>query len=461
MHKVKVGDSILYAQDGALLHDVLIGSGKHVEHPCGGRGVCRKCTVTVDGEQVLSCLYRITHDITVVLPEYGQIESVTGADTFEVETDKVCYVLDIGTTTLALALVSLENGKIVRVITDTNPQRVFGADVISRIDYCTKNGVEKLHKVLLEAVEKMMQTIGASAETLYIAGNTTMLHMFFGVDCASIGVAPYTPVFLENKNEDAANLGLTLVKNVISMPNISAFVGADIVAGLNLVGAPMSGKHDLLIDLGTNAEVVLFSENDALCTAAAAGPCFEGANISCGMSATAGAISAYGEDGIKTIADAKPLGICGTGLVDVIAVLLERGEIDETGFMECESYTLSEGVTLEGGDVRQYQLAKSAVNSAILTLMKLKNVGFEDIGHMYISGGFSAKINIKNAVKTGLLPKELESKCVTLNNSSLLGAVKYAFEQNELSWLLDCTRYIDLSSDPDFSELFIENMMFE
>ena len=223
----------------------------------------------------------------------------------------------------------------------------------------------------------------------------------------------------------------------------------------------MSGKHDLLIDLGTNAEVVLFSEKDALCTAAAAGPCFEGANISCGMSATAGAISAYGEDGIKTIADAKPLGICGTGLVDVIAVLLERGEIDETGFMECESYTLSEGVTLEGGDVRQYQLAKSAVNSAILTLMKLKNVGFEDISNMYISGGFSAKINIKNAVKTGLLPKELESKCVTLNNSSLLGAVKYAFEQNELSCLLDGARYIDLSSDPDFSELFIENMMFE
>ena len=461
MHKVKVGDSILIAQDGALLHDVLIGSGKSVEHPCGGRGVCRKCTVTVDGEQVLSCLYRITHDITVILPEYGQIESVTGADTFEVTTDKVCYVLDIGTTTLALALVSLENGKIVKVITDTNPQRMFGADVISRIDYCTKNGAEKLQKVLLEAVEKMMQAIGMSAETLYIAGNTTMLHLFFGVDCASIGVAPYTPVFLETQNEAAANLGLTLVKNVISMPNISAFVGADIVAGLNLVGSPMSGKHDLLIDLGTNAEVVLFSEKDALCTAAAAGPCFEGANISCGMSATAGAISAYGEDGIKTIADAKPLGICGTGLVDVIAVLLERGEIDETGFMECESYTLSEGVTLEGGDVRQYQLAKSAVNSAILTLMKLKNVGFEDIGHMYISGGFSAKINIKNAVKTGLLPKELESKCVTLNNSSLLGAVKYAFEQNELSCLLDGARYIDLSSDPDFSELFIENMMFE
>ena len=461
MHKVKVGDSILIAQDGALLHDVLIGSGKSVEHPCGGRGVCRKCTVTVDGEQVLSCLYRVTHDITVILPEYGQIESVTGADTFEVATDKVCYVLDIGTTTLALALVSLENGKIVKVITDTNPQRMFGADVISRIDYCTKNGAEKLQKVLLEAVEKMMQAIGMSAETLYIAGNTTMLHLFFGIDCASIGVAPYTPVFLETQNEAAANLGLTLVKNVISMPNISAFVGADIVAGLNLVGSPMSGKHDLLIDLGTNAEVVLFSEKDALCTAAAAGPCFEGANISCGMSATAGAISAYGEDGIKTIADAKPLGICGTGLVDVIAVLLERGEIDETGFMECESYTLSEGVTLEGGDVRQYQLAKSAVNSAILTLMKLKNVGFEDISNMYISGGFSAKINIKNAVKTGLLPKELESKCVTLNNSSLLGAVKYAFEQNELSCLLDGARYIDLSSDPDFSELFIENMMFE
>jgi uncharacterized 2Fe-2S/4Fe-4S cluster protein (DUF4445 family) len=216
----------------------------------------------------------------------------------------------------------------------------------------------------------------------------------------------------------------------------------------------------LLIDLGTNAEIVLFSEKSALCTAAAAGPCFEGANISCGMSATSGAVYSYSEDKIKTISDAPAKGICGTGLVDIIAYLLDKEIMDETGYME-DDFEIAEGVSINQADIRQYQLAKSAVYSAIITLLQMKNITFDDIDKMYISGGFSAKINIENAVKTGLLPKELKNKCIAIKNSSLLGTVKYACEKNDLAIYIDNSTYVDLSANPTFSDLFIENMMFE
>jgi len=293
-----------------------------------------------------------------------------------------------------------------------------------------------------------------------------MLHLFFGIDCSSIGVAPYTPVFLESKTEKASALGLQGVNTVVSLPSVSSFVGADIVAGLNYIDMPKDNKYNLLIDLGTNAEIVLYSSEKGVATAAAAGPCFEGANISCGMSATPGAIYAFeiddeGTASYKTIGNAKAAGICGTGLIDIIAELVANETIDETGYMDDDEYSLADGVSLSGGDIRQYQLAKSAVYSAILTLMKVENVSFSDISAMYISGGFSAKISISNAVSSGLLPAELAEKTIALNNSSLLGTIKYACEGGDLSRFTDSIKYIDLSANPYFTDLFVENMMFE
>ena len=287
-----------------------------------------------------------------------------------------------------------------------------------------------------------------------------MLHLFFGVDPSPMGAAPYKPVFLDLKKASGESLGIPDVKEAVSLPGAAAFVGADLTAGLNFVGFPPEGKHRLLIDLGTNAEVLLFSQSSALCTAAAAGPCFEGANISCGMSASPGAICAYAPDGCTTVGNVPAVGVCGTGLVDAVAVLLENGSIDETGYME-EDYALAPGVYLTPGDVRQYQLAKSAVCSAVETLARRALISFEEIDALYISGGFSAKINIRNAVKTGLLPAALENKCISVNNSSLLGTAKFACERNDLYQYLAHMRYVDLSSDPVFSELFIENMTFE
>ncbi len=460
MHKVIINGETQFADDGTLLFDVLVKSGKSVDHPCGGRGACRKCMVTVNGKQELSCRYRIKSDVSVLLPDSDVIVSETGAEETNVVTDNLCYALDIGTTTLALALVSLDEKKIVKAITRTNPQRVFGADVITRIDYCRKNGVDELQKAVTSEINSMISEFDiGNIEKLYASGNATMLHLFFGVECSSMGVAPYTPVFLESKCEKAEDIGIIGVQIVESLPSIAAFVGADIVAGLNYVGMPEKGKHNLLVDLGTNAEIVLFSQNSSLCTSAAAGPCFEGANISCGMSAIAGAVYSYANNEVKTVGNFPVRGICGTGLVDIIAYLLDKQIVDETGYME-EDFEVAEGVYVNQADIREYQLAKSAIYSAIMTLLQAKNVSFDEIENMYVSGGFSSKINTENAVSSGLLPKKLANKCIAVNNSSLLGTVKYACEKNNLSVYTDNSVYVDLSADSAFSDLFINNMMF-
>ena len=432
MYKVRLNNRIVEVPDGTILADILIKSGEKLPHLCGGKGTCRKCLVLVNGKEELSCQYEIKSDIDVVLPENDDIFSEIGANESGEITKNCCYCLDIGTTTLALALVSVDKKKIIKVKTATNPQRAFGGDVLNRIEYCDKNGISELQICLINKINEMIDNIGVStANTMYVSGNTTMLHIFFGVDPSSIGVAPYTPVFVDSKEIKGAQIGLKKIENVISLPCISTFIGADLVAGINYANMPSYNKFNLLVDLGTNAEIILYNKNELYCTSAAAGPCFEGANISCGMSATDGAICSfelnYGHISYKTVGDAEPRGICGTGLIDIVHELLKNSVIDETGYMDGD-FEICKGVFLSRDDVRQYQLAKSAIYSAILTLMKALGVGFDDISRAYVSGGFSAMININSAVGTGLLPKELKHKTVALNNSSLQGTVKFSCE---------------------------------
>lgn len=458
MYKVNCNGRVLFAEFGEKLSSVLMRYGVAAEHPCGGRGVCGKCRIIVNGNEELSCRYEINSDITVE----SFNKAVTAESNFGKTADgEYCLVLDVGTTTLALALVSLESKRIIKNVTSLNPQRVFGADVISRIDYCTKNSTETLQKVLVDEINNMTARLErCKAEKLYISANTTMLHILLGEDCSSLGVAPYEPVFLEGRCVDADSIGIVGANTVESLPCIASFVGADIVAGMNLVGLPSDDKYSLLVDLGTNAEIVLMNQNGSVSTSAAAGPCFEGACISCGMGAVSGAICAFNGGKVTTVDNAKPVGICGTGLVDAIAYLIEEGIIDSSGYMECESFELADGVYLTQADVRQYQLAKSAVYSAIMALVKYCAITPADIETVYISGGFSSGICIDSAVKTGLLPREFADRCVSLNNSSLLGAVKYATDKNDLKMLAEKTKYIDLSADAFFSDLFIENMIF-
>ena len=464
MHTVEIIQKgqkrIIYAENGELLSSVLMKNGFSAEHPCGGNGICGKCTVNINGENQLSCRYVIESDTTVILPDETQIQSVTGMAVSEKTAGKMCFAFDIGTTTLALALVSLDEKKVVNIKTRTNPQRIFGADVMSRIDYCRKNGVRELHEPIISTLNQMTDEMGTTAEKLFVSGNTAMLHLFFGTDCSAMGVSPYTPEFLESRRVNAAELSVRNVEKIISLPNISAFVGADITAGLNCVGLPQKDKYNILVDLGTNAEIVLYSENELLCTAAAAGPCFEGANISCGMSSSDGAIYAYSAGKTQVIGDGCAKGICATGLVDIIAEFLKNEVVDETGYMNPGKISIAENVFINQDDIRQFQLAKSAVYSGIFTLMNMQGVSFHDIDKVYIAGGFSSALNIANAVTVGLLPIELQSKYVTLNNTSLSGTVRFACEKNDLLVYLKNAKYVDLAENPMFSKMFIENMNF-
>ncbi|MBO5432467.1 MAG: DUF4445 domain-containing protein [Clostridia bacterium] len=469
MFKVKIENSILPAFQGENLRELLIKNGFYINSPCGGNGTCGKCIVTVNGERVKSCCYSISSDISVVIPEKEEILSsrkVAEIVKYTNDNNDIVLCLDIGTSTLALAMVSKADGKALKVVTKTNAQRVFGADVISRIDYCKKNSVAPLKDALINQINNMLEEIDASKPcSLFVSGNTCMLHFFFGKDASSLGVYPYTPVFLESQTVSGEALGLKNVTNVISLPCISAFVGADLTAGLSFIEKPKDNKYNILVDLGTNAETLLFSKDKLLCTSAAAGPCFEGGNISCGMSASDGAIYSFsidenGNKKYKTIGNSSPEGICGTGLFDIVAELLKENIIDETGYMSREDFKITENVSFSQKDVRQFQLAKSAVRSALTTLMKLENISFDDIEALYISGGFSQELNINNAIFTGLLPKEAEEKIKTLNNTSLSGTVKFALDGKNPLDEFKIIEYVDLSASPDFSESFINNMDF-
>ena len=462
MHKVRLNNRIIEAAHGTILSDILIKSGNSLPHPCGGKGICKKCQVWVNGKNELSCQYKIQSDIYVALPEISEIHSEAGTDESGEITDNCCLCLDIGTTTLALALVSLDEKKIIKVKTATNPQRAYGSDVITRIEYCSKNGVADLQKCLIDTINNLISEFEIDKiEKMYVAGNTAMLHIFFGIDPSSMGVAPYTPTFLESKEVQGKELGLRNIKNIASLPCISAFVGADLVAGVNYADLPKGNKYNLLIDLGTNAEIVLYNKSNIFCTSAAAGPCFEGGNITSGMSATDGAIYSFSDNSeYKTINNTKPQGICGTGLIDIISVLFKNGVIDETGYMEKGEFFITESVKFTQNDIRQFQLAKSAVYSALQAVLEEKSISFTDIENTFISGGFSAKINIDNATNLGLIPRELKDKITVLNNSSLLGTIKYACEGNDSSFYTQNAEYIDLSTNTRFMDLFIENMEF-
>ncbi len=461
MKQVKFNGETLFANDGELLSDVLMRYGKAVEHPCGGKGICGKCKVTVNGKDELSCRYRVCSDITVTATYADKVYCTDDIDTGKSDSEKLCFALDIGSTTLALALVATDEKRIIKTVTATNPQRIFGADIISRIEYCRNNPQKELQHVLVKEINSMLEQFDTcKADTLYISANTTILHLLLGEDCTGIGVAPYTPAFLEAKSIAAYSIGISGVERIETLPCIAAFMGADIVAGMNYIGEPKDGKFSLLVDLGTNAEIVLIGKNGSVSTSAAAGPCFEGANISCGMSAVNGAVFSYRNGKAQTIGGTEPKGICGSGLIDAAAYMLQKGIMDKTGYMENECFEVAKNVTVTQEDMRRFQLAKSAVRSAIDTLVKYSTITHSDIDTVYISGGFSCATSFESAVRTGLLPDELKEKCQSIGNSSLLGTVKYACEKNDLTALVSKTKYIDLSADAFFSDLFISNIMF-
>lgn len=506
----------VHAVPGEILLDVLRRSGKPVTAPCGGKGTCGKCSVYIkDVGDTLACQFIVKENSVVTLPSALQftildkshhskiIENDAGLQV-RLENDfkivsyknqeiireayedtsnkKFGLAIDVGTTTVVVFLEDLQAFEVVDVASFINPQTAFGGDVISRISYCIENeiGLITLKKSVVDGINKAIAQLckknNITPHFIYktsIVGNTVMLHILLGVNPRSIAFAPYTPVFADEKQLIARDLNLNTHPNCIVtlLPSIAGYVGADIVAGIATTDMLVSDGFILYIDIGTNGEIVLGNRHKIYCCATAAGPAFEGANIECGIGGVTGAISEYEENEFTTIGNGAPIGICGSGLIDIVAALLDKGLIDIMGYME-ENFVIARqsacaidrDIVLTPQDVRQVQLAKSAIYAGIITLMKVAGISFEHIDCLYLAGGFGNYIRINSALRIGLLPRELKNRIMPTGNAAGAGA-RFALKsiefEKEIQRVIQKSEYIELSMRQDFNEAYVAAMMFE
>jgi uncharacterized 2Fe-2S/4Fe-4S cluster protein (DUF4445 family) len=482
------------SSEGESLLNTLRDNGFEVYSPCGGNGTCGKCNVLVRNEGLVpSCLYHLKEAIEVILPDRREAKVLVEQHKHTLllplmpgkSADLSVYphgvAVDIGTTTVVLYLVNLITGVISETRAILNPQTKYGGDVITRIQYTTenKNGLNILQRELLKALNREMTSLLQFAEIseneivkVVFAGNTTMLHLLLGVDPKPLALAPFRAQFLDEQILRGDQLGLKCLPEaeVKVLPSVSAFVGADIVAGLASIIPSDRHKRYLFMDIGTNGELALVTEDSVLCCSTAAGPAFEGAKISCGMGAVEGAISACSDEGYTVIGDEKPVGICGSGLIDMVAWLCDKGKIDSEGRMK-EDYIVATGtetssgkaMTLNQNDIREVQLAKSAIASGVKILLKQAGLGFEQIDVLFLAGGFGNYINADSAIRIGLLPVAMKDRIIPLGNTSGTGAIlalKSVKFDDVVQNLLARTRHIELAADEGFALEFAMNMMF-
>ena len=440
--KIKVPKSA----KGKLLLEYLSGEGIAIHTDCGGRGFCKKCSFKIlEGEFALA-------DGSPLVPDengYALACKAFCTDTdslIEIMADnefmshalyentskeaKFGIALDIGTTTLCARLVDIDSGAICGEYSTLNPQKIYGSDCISRISACENGKLYELNKLIVDATNEIIDYFIKGMdipkiEKLTVCANTTMLHIFANESPVGIGKYPFTPVFLEAREYAGEDLNLKAEK-VVLLPSASAYIGSDFVAGILECGMLEKDEKSVIIDHGTNGEIAIFDGENLITSSTAAGPCFEGGNISCGMGATSGAISEIkikdGEIEFVTIGNAEPLGLCGSGLIDGIAYMLDNELIDETGRLLDEEFEFTKGVKLSAKDVREFQLAKSAICAGIVTLIKERNLQNADISTLYIAGALGEHLNIENAVRVGLIPSELANRVKIVGNTSLNGA---------------------------------------
>lgn len=480
----EVGDSLLQI---IRQHNIEIAA------PCGGRGTCGKCRVRVKGiGYVTSCIYYPDQDLEVVIPRVGESKVLTdqhqyslslalnpGVD-IEVSDEAYGVAIDIGTTSIAFYLIDLSTGHVLGTQGVANSQGQYGADVVSRINHCAQpDGLKQLQysviKDINEQLAVMCQNFSLSPDAIVkisISANNTMLHLLLGVDPTSIALAPFVPTFTKEKWLETSSLNIEInpQAKVHILPSVSAYVGADIVSGLASLKPEENLKNYLFVDVGTNGEMALVTSERIWCTATAAGPALEGANISCGMGAYPGAISAFANDQMHCINDEKPVGLCGSGLIDVIAHLLDKGILGMEGLL-MEDFILAsanesghgEVVALTPQDVREVQLAKSAIFTGIQTLMSVANLGYDDVDALFLAGGLGNYLNVESAIRIGLLPQEMKDKTIQVGNTSGTGAVldicsvEYS---HVMADIVEKSEALDLSTDPNFEMNFAMNMFF-
>jgi len=496
-------DRVTATQSGVLA-DALAAAGHHLPMPCRGRATCGKCGVYVAGDAEppgameaalltrapqpplpgydyrLACLCHIRGEAAVVT------SSISGVVVADVGMDVVAYdgldpaglgcAIDVGTTTVTVLLFRLGDRERLADVSRLNHQAVHGSDVLSRIDAANQHGVAVLQRLVVDQLTAMLaealDLAGArpvDVTRLTVTGNSTMLHLLTGRPVTSLGVYPFTPDTLFGWTLPATTLFPALTGAELYLPPaISTFVGPDIVCGLLATGLGTRGVPELLVDVGTNGEMALAAGGGLWCCSTAAGPAFEGAEISSGMPALPGAIEDVwvdGDDvGFATIGGARPRGLCGTGLIGAVDAYLDLGVIDETGAMDAVSVQIGwSEISLTQADVRKLQLAKSAVAAGIDTLLHEAGLTADDLATLHLAGGFGSYLQPRPAAGIGLFPEVLVDRADPAGNTALTGAVLLTLSQAARRTAEERAadaREVALSTHPVFMDRFIENMAF-
>lgn len=479
--KIQELDRVIDAPAGANLLEALRENGLHPDAPCGGKGKCGKCKVIVDGVEQLACQTIVNRDMTLVLPHLEGAQILTDARATAVRPDRTNrYVIafDLGTTTVVAYLMDGITGQTLSKTSCMNPQAQFGADVISRIEYAMEGHARELSACIRGALAELTASAAkragispADITAASIVGNTAMHHLLLEIDPKPLTVPPYMPNVSEGLTLSPQGLlPINPAGTVRILPNIAGFVGADTVGCLLATKLDTLDDLTLMIDIGTNGEMVLGNKYRRIACSTAAGPAFEGAKIECGMRGAPGAVDHVtvvdGKLRFHVIGEGEAVGLCGSGLLDLIAALLETEEISESGRMESGATYQLEGtkVYLTQKDVREVQLAKAAIRAGIELMCKRMGVKAADIRQVLLAGAFGNYLDPNSACAIGMIPPVLRERIIPIGNAAGEGAKMAVLNVEEYEYskrLAQGTEFLELASMPEFNDCYVDCLCFE
>ncbi len=514
--------TVLVSRSGRRLKELLSNARVYASLPCGGNGRCGKCVVSfingapeptdadkrfLSGEEIAAgkrilCRCILDRECTIMLDGGSEddivAKSVPVSESCKRAYDRYAVAVDLGTTTIAAALVGVDSDKneshVLKTASGINHQRQFGTDVISRIDAASDTETASKLRTLVQAdVTSLLKELVKEVETglceipkiseIAVAGNTTMLHLLKGYDTDGLGRYPYKPVSTAMEEADISELlgeknALELKEffvgtRITLLPGVSAFVGADIVAGIYDTGmTERPGEKVLFMDLGTNGELAYFDGARLTVASTAAGPVFEGGGISCGVASVPGAISHVeissgfgGELQVRyaTIEEVLPIGLCGTGVIEAVAELVRNEIVDSNGLLDErffeDGFVIDKewNIRIKQSDIRNVQLAKAAIRAGILKLLS-----GDEPDRIIIAGGFGASLDLDKLKFLKLLPEGFNKKTEIAGNAALKGCIRYLKEasQNKLEKIAEGASEMALAMEEDFGETYLEALSF-
>jgi uncharacterized 2Fe-2S/4Fe-4S cluster protein (DUF4445 family) len=454
----------------------------------------------------LECLQKLPEtlrtgewQLTATVADMNGVEEIIGLEPGKSEKPAMGLAVDLGTTTVVVSVLKLENGKVIDKAGSYNEQSAYGSDVISRIVYAdeTPDGLNLMQRAVIHTVNELIEGLiiknglkQNEFSSMVVGGNTVMTHLFFGVTATYLRLEPYVPGVIQFPAVKARQLGIAISPEapVVSIPSVASYVGGDITAGVLATMLTHSEELTLFIDIGTNGELVLGNNEWMVTCSCSAGPAFEGSGISCGMRAMDGAIDQIEIDDesfevlCRTIGDCKPLGICGSGLIYSLSEMMEAGIIDRAGQINesinsrrirrsseeleyvlvfAEDSGSGKDITVTGSDIKNLLRAKGAIFAGIRTMLREVQLTVADIDRVYIAGGFGNYINITDAINIGLLPDLPADKYEYVGNSCLQGAMLVLLSREAYREAVEISgrmTYLELSAGNLFMEEFVSAM---